>query len=1004
MQALGYGASHSRASPTFHLPAPVLGRPCGTDFVDRSFGSDVQRINAGSRSRFRARPSAQLSSDDQSVPEQSWNRRLRAALSRYYGNFVQDLETEAGVDVEKIKEVVTARYKELRENASHVFDRAASTAQDARGRLEVARNEGDELLEDFRLKVWPRIVAWHQWERWKKLDAQHIGALVLYLLLVIGSFRGLYVAATTPRLSKREAKELTEAYLEATIPEPTLENVHKLEKLQWRENMPGGVRVRKHLLQPDGSYRHDSSFVGEHAWDDEAAAAQELNESAEDTGTNEKLTWRERLTKLEDMLEKESIKEDTDALTSKYVVLLDSEEMAKDIAEKKEEPVIPPQYGRGFWAARRWWKYRPKMPYFDFFEKVERMEVQSAVFSQDRTRLFVTMKEGFPSEFVVDAPADPYLNDALQRFQVEVDTIPESGLRNILRAYAILLPCFFIALKLDNTIFNIRRNASEKIVDLIKMKSSSIVLPEQAEEAGFPSFDDVIVSHTVWRVVEEIGNYLSDPMRYYDKFCFIPRGILIHGPPGTGKTHIARAMARELQLPFIFASGSEFGDSEIPGPKKVFDLFFTARANAPSIVFIDEIDALAGKQVDEDPRRLKTFKQLIKELDGLEIDTEVHRFAPRQAFILICATNRRDDLHEAFLQRQRIDREIHVGLPKEAERLRIFKVHTAKYKLADDVDFEKVVYRTRGFSGADLKNFANEIFVYAKQKGRAYIQQSDLLDVLEKQLFEGIGMTVTQEQQKESELKVKPETKRLLAAHEAGHVLLAHLFPRFDWHAFTHLLPGGAESSLSVFYPSEDMLEYGGTIGYFEAQMIVAHGGRGAEILLLGDNITDGWTDDLEKISALARECAVHPENRNLGLLQVARKPLPPRPRPRPEELYPMTWNHPRSIVIPMTLEVSELVGREIQMFIDDTEKMAMKALQNNRHILERLARELELNIKMTGDEIKDIVHSMNPVLLPDIGGPPDFSKAVPIDPTPEEIRDGYYRDLDVYADRLHRC
>ncbi|EFJ34829.1 hypothetical protein SELMODRAFT_405767 [Selaginella moellendorffii] len=379
MQALGYGASHSRASPTFHLPAPVLGRPCGTDFVDRSFGSDVQRINAGSRSRFRARPSAQLSSDDQSVPEQSWNRRLRAALSRYYGNFVQDLETEAGVDVEKIKEVVTARYKELRENASHVFDRAASAAQDARGRLEVARNEGDELLEDFRLK---------------KLDAQHIGALVLYLLLVIGSFRGLYVAATTPRLSKREAKELTEAYLEATIPEPTLENVRKLEKLQWRENMPGGVRVRKHLLQPDGSYRHDSSFVGEHAWDDEAAAAQELNESAEDTGTNEKLTWRERLTKLEDMLEKESIKEDTDALTSKYVVLLDSEEMAKDIAEKKEEPVIPPQYGRGFWAARRWWKYRPKMPYFDFFEKVERMEVQSAVFSQDRTRLFVTMKEG----------------------------------------------------------------------------------------------------------------------------------------------------------------------------------------------------------------------------------------------------------------------------------------------------------------------------------------------------------------------------------------------------------------------------------------------------------------------------------------------------------------------------------------------------------------------------------------------------------------------------------
>ena len=290
---------------------------------------------------------------------------------------------------------------------------------------------------------------------------------------------------------------------------------------------------------------------------------------------------------------------------------------------------------------------------------------------------------------------------------------------------------------------------------------------------------------------------------------------------------------------------------------KVFETFFTARANAPSFVFIDEIDALAGKNVVESNERMAVFRQLLAELDGAPEDTDVDRFAPRQAWILIAATNRPEDLHEDLMQPGRIDREIHIGLPAEAERVQIFEVHSRGRALAADVDFSQLAFRTLGFCGADIRNLVNESAILAARSGRKEMTQSDVRMALDKQLFEGLGLSLTAEEEQEAFRSVPSHVRRVLAVHEAGHILIAHLLPLFDYHAFTHILPGGQEAALSVFYPRQEMVETGeSSTGYLRMQMMMAHGGRCAEKLVFGEEqLTDGGVDDLIKISRVRGGC-----------------------------------------------------------------------------------------------------------------------------------------------------
>ncbi|KAJ7563243.1 hypothetical protein O6H91_03G102400 [Diphasiastrum complanatum] len=984
-----------------------------------------------------------------------WSTRIKAAVSRgaarYYEQFLDDVNKEVGINYQNIRESLVEKYISFKD----FIEKARKQTEEFRERLEDIRDQGVSTSETVRLSLWPQFVAWNQWELWKNVkqwDARRLGALLLYILLVVASIRGAYMSVITPRLTKNKVNKLANMYMEAIIPEPTAQNLRKLKKALWRKHMPEGLRVKKFLPGPDGEYHRDESYVGEDAWEDSdneeeldlskmikenkdltaeekdayqqlvsdrARSASRRRQSLEpqtngkgDTSETAKSeiptstgTWQDRLADWHEVLERDKWAETFDSLRSKYVIPIPWPEYKANFLKEQRRGKIT-QNNRAFWVTKRWWKYRPELPYTYFLAKVEGLQVESAVYSADGRKLYVTMRDGFPSEYVVKIPADPYLFEVLSKCGVELDILERSSFSLVLRAFAVVIPGLSILTYIQAVVYRTREIMSEKIYDLIKMNSQQLILPEDSEDKARSQYKDVVVGGDVWLVLEEIMIYMRDPMKYHSKEVRLPRGILISGPPGTGKTLLARAIARESGLPFVFASGAEFVDSRTgSGREKVFEIFFTARANAPSFIFIDEIDALAGKHAEDDPGRRATFRQLLAELDGEPEHTDVDRFSLRQAVILICATNRPDELHDHFLRPGRIDREIHIGLPGEKERVEIFGVHSAGKRLADDVDFSKLVYRTIGFSGADIRNLINEAAIMAVRKGHEEIFQQDFIDVLEKQLFEGIGVVLTEDEQERAEKLIPVNTKRLLAVHEAGHILLAHLFPRFDWHAFTHLMPGGSESALTVYYPRQEMREKGyTTVGYLKMQMVVAHGGRCAERLLIGEDISDGGQDDLAQLSRIAREIAISPASPRLGLFPLTYPGKFEAPK-RPDEvdLIPNKWDKPSTQIAQMSVELSELFTREVTRYIDETQREALEGLSKNLNILEKLVDVLLTRTKISGLEVEDIVKEMNPVMLADPMKLPDLN----FDDTEMESPRksfSYYQPLDIYPAPLHRC
>ncbi|GKB14778.1 ATP-dependent zinc metalloprotease FTSH 12, chloroplastic, partial [Tanacetum coccineum] len=356
-----------------------------------------------------------------------------------------------------------------------------------------------------------------------------------------------------------------------------------------------------------------------------------------------------------------------------------------------------------------------------------------------------------------------------------------------------------------------------------------------------------------------------------------------------------------------------------------------------------------------------------------------------------------------FVQAGRIDRRLYIGLPDAKQRVQIFGVHSTGKQLAEDVEFENLVFRTVGYSGADIRNLVNEAGIMAVRRGHTKIYQKDIVDVLDKQLLEGMGVLLTEEEQQKCEERVSIEKKRLLAVHEAGHILLAHLFPRFDWHAFSQLLPGGKETAISVFYPREDMVDQGyTTFGYMMMQMVVAHGGRCAERVVFGDDVTDGGVDDLEKITKIAREMVISPRNSRLGFATLTnRVGLANRADSTDGELIKYRWDDPHVVPADMTVEVSELFTRELTRYIEETEELAMKGLTANRHILDLISNELLEKSRITGLEVKEKVERLSPEMFEDFVKPFQINveEEGPL-PHNDRLR---YQPLDVYPAPLHR-
>ncbi|KAK3217754.1 hypothetical protein Dsin_011724 [Dipteronia sinensis] len=940
---------------------------------------------------------------------QSLRRSVRVGSERLWSKMGESVKKETGFD----------------------FDEANVKVTELVGRVKVELKKGESELTRFRTELVPAFVEWNRWELWKDVknwEPKRIGTFVLYVFAVILSCQRIYVAIRAPYLN-RQRKELTEAYMEALIPEPSPSNIRKFKKSVWRKTAPKGLKLKKFIEGPDGTLIHDSSYVGEDAWVDDPEppqdsvkqvidnnvrlSAEEKKKLTEDLGISDKVqenngNWRERLGAWKEIMRRENLSEELDSSNAKYVVEFDMKEVENSLRKDVVGKVSETQGTRALWIAKRWWRYRPKLPYTYFLDKLDSSEVAAVVFTEDLKRLYVTMKEGFPLEYVVDVPLDPHLFEIISSSGVEVDLLQKRQIHYFLKVAIALLPGILILWLIRESVMLLHITSSrflyKKYNQLFDMAyAENFILPVGDVGETKSMHKEVVLGGDVWDLLDELMIYMGNPMQYYERGVQFVRGVLLSGPPGTGKTLFARTLAKESGLPFVFASGAEFTDSEKSGVARINEMFSIARRNAPAFIFVDEIDAIAGRQAIKDPRRRATFEALIAQLDGEKEKTGIDRFSLRQAVIFICATNRPDELDLEFVRTGRIDRRLYIGLPDAKQRVQIFGVHSAGKQLAEDVNFEEVVFRTVGFSGADIRNLVNEAAIMSVRKGHSKIYQQDIVDVLDKQLLEGMGVLLTEEEQQKIEQTVSFEKKRLLAVHEAGHILLAHLFPRFDWHAFSQLLPGGKETAISVFFPREDMVDQGyTTFGYMKMQMVVAHGGRCAERVVFGDDVTDGGKDDLEKITKIAREMVISPQNARLGLAALTKRVgLLDRPDNSDGELIKYRWDNPHVIPANMTLELSELFSRELTRYIDETEELAMNALKDNRHILDIIAKELQEKSRITGLEVEEKLKGLSPVMFEDYVKPfqINLQEEGPL-PHNDRVR---YQPLDIYPAPLHR-
>ncbi|XP_030523971.1 ATP-dependent zinc metalloprotease FTSH 12, chloroplastic isoform X2 [Rhodamnia argentea] len=944
------------------------------------------------------------------LPWQRLSRSIRRGSDRFWLNLGDAVKKETGFDVEEAN-------AKLRELATLVKER-------------IKLNEAD--VARLRSQWLPAFLDWNRWERWKDLenwDPKRIAALVLYTLIVVVSCQRVYVAIRAPALD-RQQRQLTEAYMEALIPEPSPSNVRKFKKSVWRKTTPKGLKMKKFVEAPDGTLIHDHTFVGEDAWNDDTELleenvkdiidnnvklkASEKKEIRQELGIQEDVkeisaSWRERLSRWKDILEKEKLSEQSDSVNAKYVVEFDMREVEESLRKDVTEKVSDSRGTRAQWISKRWWRYRPKLPYTYFLDKLDSSEVAAVVFTEDLKRLFVTMKEGFPLEYIVDIPLDPYLFETISSSGVEVDLLQKRQIHYFMKVLVALVPGILILWLIRESVMLMhvtsKRFLYKKHNQLFDMAyAENFILPVGDVGETKSMYKEVVLGGDVWDLLDELMIYMGNPMQYYEKDVQFVRGVLLSGPPGTGKTLFARTLAKESGLPFVFASGAEFTDSEKSGAARINEMFSIARRNAPSFVFVDEVDAIAGRHARKDPRRRATFEALIAQLDGEKEKTGVDRFSLRQAVIFICATNRPDELDLEFVRAGRIDRRLYIGLPDAQQRVQIFGVHSAGKQLAEDVNFGKLVFRTVGFSGADIRNLVNESAIMAVRKGHSKIYQQDIIDVLDKQLLEGMGVLLTEEEQQKSKESVSSEKKRLLAVHEAGHIVLAHLFPRFDWHAFSQLLPGGKETAISVFYPREDMVDQGyTTFGYMKMQMVVAHGGRCAERVVFGNDITDGGKDDLEKITKIAREMVISPQNARLGLAFLTKRVgLLDRPDSPDGELIKYRWDDPHVVPADMSLELSELFTRELTRYVEETEELAMKGLMENRHMLDIIADKLLEDSRITGLEVEELMRHIPVSMFEDLAKPfqINLDEDGPL-PHKDMLR---YKPLDIYPAPLHRC
>ena len=436
----------------------------------------------------------------------------------------------------------------------------------------------------------------------------------------------------------------------------------------------------------------------------------------------------------------------------------------------------------------------------------------------------------------------------------------------------------------------------------------------KAEEDIETRFNDVEGIDTAKDELEEIVDFLKKPERYFGSGARIPRGALLAGKPGTGKTLLARAIAGESNVPFIQCSAANFIEMFVGvGAKRVRDLFEVARENQPCIVFIDEIDAV-GKQrgaggMPSNDEREQTINQLLTEMDGLDNETGI---------VVIAATNRIDILDDALLRPGRFDRKIQVGLPSVRGRKKILGVHARDKKLASNINLESIAKQTTGFSGAELANLLNECAIRAVRDGDGTITTDIVENVYQRVVVGAKGDT-----------KFSQRKKELVAYHEAGHAIVGAILPDYDTVRKVSIIPRGGAGGVTFFQPSEENAESAMyTKEYLISQITVALGGRAAEEVIYGKSlITTGASGDYAQVYTIAREMLT-----TYGFSK-----------------YKFDYRN-------MSSEASKLVDLEITSLVTHCYGESLGIIEGNREKLEELKDKLIEDEIVDGDWVYDLI------------------------------------------------
>jgi AFG3 family protein len=423
------------------------------------------------------------------------------------------------------------------------------------------------------------------------------------------------------------------------------------------------------------------------------------------------------------------------------------------------------------------------------------------------------------------------------------------------------------------------------------------------------SFSDVAGHEEAKEELIEIVDFLKTPENYTRLGAKIPKGVILAGPPGTGKTLLARAIAGEAKVPFFNISGSEFVEMFVGvGASRVRDLFKNAKKKAPSIIFIDEIDAIGrarggAMSFRSNDERESTLNQLLTEMDGFDANSGV---------IVIAATNRQDVLDSALLRPGRFDRHIYLELPNLTEREAIFKVHVRNLKLGTEINIEQLAAQTPGFSGADIANICNEAALIAARRKKDWIDKEDFNDAIDR-IISGL--------EKKSKI-ITPDEKKRIAIHESGHATASWFLPNADTLMKVSIIPRGKSLGAAWYQPKENQLY---TTEQFMDRICSMLAGRVAEDIFF-EEVSSGALDDLEKVTKLAYNMVMYYGlNQKLGNISY----------------YDSRGQYDQSLTKPYSEATAQLIDEEVRKLVDAAYQKTKSLLLQHKDKLEALAKRL---------------------------------------------------------------